>query len=101
MVKKNAWVQIHKIILKPEERSQNLPEDTKKVPLEMWVKGRLLADACINEVVSIKTTTGRIETGVLIHENPAYLHTYGNFVPEILEIDHIVKSALSSGEDDE
>ncbi len=101
MVKKFAWVQIHKIILKPEERSQNLPEDTKMVPLEMWVKGYLLEDACINDVVKIKTTTGRIEIGVLIQENPSYMHTYGNFVPEILKIDQIVKSAFSEGDADE
>ena len=45
MAKKGDWVQIHNIVLKPEERSSALPEDTKKHPLEMWVKGYLQADA--------------------------------------------------------
>ncbi|HBG38663.1 MAG TPA: 2-amino-4-ketopentanoate thiolase, partial [Clostridiaceae bacterium] len=31
MIKKGEWVQIHDIVLKPEERSPHLPEDTKKV----------------------------------------------------------------------
>ena len=47
MAKKGDWVQIHNIVLKPEERSSALPEDTKKHPLEMWVKGYLQADAII------------------------------------------------------
>ncbi len=37
--KKGDWVQIHQIVLKPEERAPQVPEDTKKVPLEFWVKG--------------------------------------------------------------
>ena len=41
MAKRNDWVHIHRNVLEPEERTGKLPEDTKKVPLEMWVKGRL------------------------------------------------------------
>jgi len=94
LIKKNAWVQIKKVILKPEERTGSIPEETKKVPLEMWVKGFLEKDAELHEEVTIRTITGRYETGELIKENPAYMHTYGAFVPEILEIDRIVKDAL-------
>jgi len=101
MIKKGTWVQIHKIVLKPEDRTATLPEDTKKVPLEMWVKGFLLADADLLDSVTIKTLTGRVETGTLIKENPTYLHNYGDFVPEILEIDKIVKNELYGGEDHE
>ena len=35
MAKKGDWVQIHNIVLTPEERSGALPEDTKSHPLEM------------------------------------------------------------------
>ena len=49
MVKKGEWVRIHKVILKAEQRTGKLPEDTKKVPLEMWTKGYLLADAQIGD----------------------------------------------------
>lgn len=98
MIKKNSWVQIKKTILQPNERASHLPEETKKVPLEMWVKGTLLEDAELNSEVKIKTITGRIESGVLICVNPSYMHTYGEFVPEILEIDRIVKSALYGGD---
>ena len=98
MIKKDSWVQIKKIILNPEERAANLPEPTKKVPLVMWVKGFLLNDAEINSSVEIKTITGRVESGILVCDNPSYMHTYGKFVPEILEIDRIVKTTLFGGE---
>ena len=38
MVKKGTWVLIHRNILEPEERAPQVPDDTKKVPLEMWIK---------------------------------------------------------------
>lgn len=98
MIKKNSWVQIKKVILKPEERTGNLPEPTKQVPLVMWVKGFLLENAELNTEVLIKTLTGRKESGILICENPSYMHTYGDFVPEILEIDRIVKEELFGGD---
>lgn len=101
MIKKNSWVQITKEILKPSERSYHLPEPTKQVPLVMWTKGFLLESAEIGSLVEIKTRTGRIESGVLVCENPSYMHTYGEFVPELLEIDRIVKTSLFGGDDDE
>lgn len=101
MIKKHSWVQIEKVILNPEDRSPNLPEATKRVPLKMWVKGYLLEDAELGSSVQIKTLTGRIESGVLLYQNPSYLHTYGEFVPEILTIDQMVKSALFEGDQDE
>lgn len=101
MIKKNSWVQIKKTILAPEQRAANLPEPTKKVPLVMWVKGWLLADGTLGEQARIKTVTGREESGVLVCENPTYRHNYGEFVPEILEIDKIVKNDLFGGDSDE
>lgn len=98
MIRKNSWVQITKIILQPGERAINLPEPTKNVPLVMWVKGYLQNDSTIGSKVSIKTLTGRIESGVLVCENPSYMHTYGEFVPEILEIDRICKETLFGGD---
>ena len=94
MIKKGSWVQIHKVILSPEERTASIPDETKKVPLELWVKGFLMEDAKINDTVTIQTLTDRLESGTLIAVNPAYHHDYGDFIPELLEIDKMVKTAL-------
>jgi hypothetical protein len=86
MIKKNSWVRIHSVILEPSERAPQVPEDTKKVPLEMWVKGRLQQDAEIGGRATVTTQTGRTETGTLVEENPAWRHSFGDFVPELLFI---------------
>ncbi|MDD3106393.1 MAG: 2-amino-4-oxopentanoate thiolase subunit OrtA [Bacilli bacterium] len=94
MIKKQTWVQIEKVILHPNERAMNLPDDTKKVPLIMWVKGYLQEDANIGDTVNIITLTNRKEQGKLVEANPTFKHNYGEFVPEILKINQMVKQIL-------
>lgn len=98
---KGSWVLIHSIVLPPEKRATQVPEDTKKVPLEKWVKGFLLEDGQIGTKVSIKTITGRIEKGKLIEVNPSYHHGFGNFVPEILSIGLQLKEIMDGSENNE
>ncbi|NYB75393.1 2-amino-4-ketopentanoate thiolase, partial [Sedimentibacter hydroxybenzoicus DSM 7310] len=44
MIKKGEWVLIHRNVLEPSERAPQVPDDTKQVPLEMWIKGYLQED---------------------------------------------------------
>ena len=83
MANKGDWVRIHRVVLQPNERAAAVPEDTKRVPLELWVKGTLCADAEIGEEVSVVTRTGRIVAGTLLEVNPHYEHSFGAFVPEL------------------
>ncbi|MBP1744420.1 MAG: 2-amino-4-ketopentanoate thiolase [Firmicutes bacterium] len=94
-VKKGEWVQIHDIILKPEERTAKIPEDTKKVPLEIWVKGFLNADAKMGDVVEVTTRVGRTVTGTLVDVNPTYDYGFGDiYIPELLKISRQVKDIV-------
>ena len=65
MAKKGDWVRIHSIVLKAEERTAKLPDDTKKCDLQ--------------------------------HEAPYYTHSYGKFVPEIIEIDRQLREIMNFG----
>ena len=94
MAKKGDWVRIHRVLLSAQERTANLPEDTKRVPFEMWVKGHLLQDGEIGDEVRIKTVSGREEHGTLIEVNPQFDVNFGNFVPEVLEMDVRLRTAL-------
>ena len=94
MAKQGDWVRIHRVILPAAERTANLPEDTKKVPFEMWVKGHLLQDGEIGDEVRIKTVSGREEHGTLIEVNPQFDVNFGSFVPEVLEMDVRLRTAL-------
>lgn len=55
----------------------------------------------LGDEVTITTVTGREETGTLIEVNPAYDHAFGNFIPELLEIDKQVRGILAEGENHE
>ncbi len=85
LAKKGDWVQVQLNILSPQERSKYLPEDTKKVPLQMRVKGFLVDEiASLGATVRVKTTTDRIISGILIDINPKYTHNFGEPVPELI-----------------
>lgn len=71
-------VQVHKVILTPEERPENLPPSTKAVPYEAWIKGFLLDDAAkVGDTVRVETFIGREVSGTLVEVNPAYNHKFG------------------------
>ena len=98
MANKNDWVQIHIDVLKPEERATNIPEDTRHVPLEMWVKGHLLNESAqIGDLVKVRTKTGREAEGTLCAVNPSYQHSFGRYIPELDAIDETVKEILFGG----
>lgn len=98
MAKKGDWVQIHRIVLRAEERTAKLPEDTKHCDLELWVKGALVNEtAAVGDTVTVETAAGRLQTGVLLEEAPCYTHSYGDFVPEIIEIDKQLRSYMFGG----
>jgi len=100
MIEQGTYVRIRKTVLKPEERSSNLPDDTKQVPFKIWVKGYLQDDwADLFDIVTVKTIDGRLETGRLKEANPPYRHSYGDFVPEILCVRDIIKRDMG-GDDD-
>ena len=99
MAKKGDWVRIHSVVLKAAERTAKIPEDTQKCNLQQWTKGFLEdQSAGIGDVVTVKTAANRIVTGTLIEEGPSYTHSYGQFVPEIIEIDRQLRSIMF-GED--
>lgn len=100
IAKKGDWVQIQKTLLKPEERTAPLPEDTKKVPLQMRVKGFLINEtAQIGDEVEIETLIGRRVSGKLVSINPKYDHDFGEPVPELITIGIELRKILEGDSD--
>lgn len=99
--KKGDWVLIHNIVFKPSQRAPQVPEDTKKVPLEMWVRGFVTTDSKVGDEVEVKTLTGRLVKGKMIEVAPSYPHTFGEHVPEIMEIGKQLRSILFGGDSNE
>lgn len=82
------WVQIHRIVLQPHERTGKLPEDTRAVPFRSWSKGFLQdAPAQVGDEVEIVTVTGRRLAGSLVAVDPGYGHGFGSaYVPELAAV---------------
>ncbi|WP_347499710.1 2-amino-4-oxopentanoate thiolase subunit OrtA [Proteiniborus sp. DW1] len=102
IARKGDWVRIHNIVLTPDQRASQVPEDTRSVPLEIWTKGFLLDDeAKIGDEVNIETYIGRKVSGKLIEINPYYEHDFGKCVPELLYIGKQLRDILEGGEENE
>lgn len=80
------WVQIHTVVLPPGQRAPQVPEDTQKVPLEMWCKGFAQHEAELGEELTVETVIGQKLTGTLCDLKPRYDHDFGEPVPELLTI---------------
>ncbi|MDL2212159.1 2-amino-4-ketopentanoate thiolase [Erysipelotrichaceae bacterium OttesenSCG-928-M19] len=92
MIKKGTFVRIEKTILEAEERTSKIPDDTKAVPFKMWTKGILQNDCKMNEEATIITMANRKDTGKLVEVDPMYELNYGEFLPEMIEIDLRLKN---------
>lgn len=85
-IAKGTWVEIERVLLKPEERAPNLPEETRACPYVLRISGFLQEEAEIGAKVKVKSLIGHEHHGVLKVVNPSYGHSFGTTVPELLVI---------------
>lgn len=97
--KKGEWVRIHRQVLSPEERAPHIPEETREHPLELWNKGFLLQDSGLpGDIVEVETIIGRTVKGRLLEINPNFDHSWGQCIPEVLQIGRQLRSLLKDEE---
>jgi hypothetical protein len=85
-IAKGTWVEIERVLLQPEERAPNLPEDTRKCPYVLRLSGFLQEDAELGAQVRVRSLIGHEHAGVLRLVNPSYGHSFGTTIPELLTI---------------
>jgi hypothetical protein len=98
LIATGTWVEIHRIVLAAGERAPQVPEDTRAVPLEMRVKGFLVAPAALGGEARIVTRAGHRWRGTLTEVNPAYTHSFGPPVPELSTIGAEVRAMVRERE---
>lgn len=86
IIQAGTWVEIEAVILAPEQRAPTLPEDTRRTPYMMRVSGFLAEPSALGQTARIRTVIGRELQGVLRTVNPSYSHSFGETVPELLNI---------------
>ena len=98
LIPQGTWVEIHGTVLRSEERAPQVPADTSKVPLEMRVKGFLVAAAALGEEVRVVTAAGRRLRGTLAVASPVYGHGFGQPIAELTVIGREVRAMLRARE---
>lgn len=94
LIDEGTWVEIRRLVLRPDERAPQAPQETRKVPLEMRVKGFLARPAFLGDDAEIITATGRHLSGTLEAVQPSYDHGFGAPIRELLEIGGEVRALL-------
>ncbi len=95
--KKGDLVQVHIVVLAPDERAPILPEATRCVPYEGYIKGYLLDDVAeFGQTVMIESFIGRQISGVLVGLHPIYDHNFGEPQSELNSIGKETWSKLES-----
>lgn len=99
VAKKGDWVRVKNTILKVGERAPQIPDVTKKVPLEMFVNGFLQDEqAKAGDQARITSLAGRTLTGTLIEIMPGYKVDYGRPQPELLAIGPEIRAVLKEND---
>ncbi len=93
-VAKGVLVEVHGTVLSAGQRAPQVPQDTQGVPLEMRVKGLLVAPSALGEEAEIVTPAGRKLRGRLVEVDPAYTHGFGAPIAELSGIGGVVKAIL-------
>lgn len=87
MAVRGKRIRIRKTVLESGERSERIPEDTRRTPMVMWVKGSLIeSNGAVGDTVTVETDTGRRVAGELVDEAPSWNHGFGGQVPELDEL---------------
>lgn len=95
---KGAWVRIKNTVLNVGERAPQIPEETKAVPLEMWMNGFLDDDeAETGRQVTITSLAGLKREGTLVEIMPRHNVDYGQVQPELLTIGSELRALLQEG----
>lgn len=95
VARKGDWVRIKNTILKVGERAPQVPEETRAVPLDMWVNGFLVNDqAAVGDQVAVTTLAELRREGTLTDIKPVYRVDYGQTQPELLAIGPELRALL-------
>lgn len=78
-------VRIRWTVLRPGERSETTPPDTRSTPFVAWVNGYLEdASAAVGDRARVRTAIGRVLEGELVEIAPRTDHDFGSPQPELL-----------------
>lgn len=73
----HRWVEIEWVILPSEERSENLPADTRELPYVGRARGLVEGVVEVGQSTSVVTLADRVLHGMVVDSAPGYTHSFG------------------------
>ena len=97
---KGDYVVVQRVVLTAEQRAPQVPADTAKVPLIAMFKAYLEDESAVpGDEVNVITMSGRKDRATLTARDPSAQHTYGRFVPELMQVHRQVRELVFGGEE--
>lgn len=96
-IAQGTWVELRRVVLPAGQRAQQVPDETQRVPLELRVKGVLVAEAAVGEQALAVTAAGRTLRGTLESADPPYSHGFGPPVPALRAVGEELRALLRAG----
>lgn len=90
------WIEIGFTVLRPEERTARLPEDTQRLPYRARLRGFVSGPCQVGDEVEVETLSGRRVWGEVIDTSPRFAHDFGKPIPELIEAGLEAKELLRS-----
>jgi len=94
------WIEIGFVVLEPSERTGHMPEDTRKVPYYVRVKGFADGEPQVGQRVTVETLLGRRIEGEVLRLDPEYGHDFGGPIQELIEAGREARALLRALEED-
>lgn len=93
------WIEIGFTVLRPEERTARLPEDTRRVPYYARLRGFVTGPCHVGDQVEVETLSGRRVRGEVTDPAPRFAHDFGRPVEELIQAGIEAKALLRHLED--
>lgn len=88
------WVEIEWTVLEPQDRSQKIPDETRRTAYRARTRGYAPGNPEIGDEVEVTTVSGRRLRGQVLSLRPGYEHSFGRPEPAWLEMQRSIRDLV-------
>lgn len=89
------WTEIEWTVLKPEQRAESAPADTRTTPYLARARGTAVAPV-VGQIAEISTVTGRRLRGVVTAVNAGHRHGFGAPLPAWVHMQDRIRTLVAA-----
>ena len=90
-----VWTELEWLVLRPEERAESCPPDTRLLPYRARTRGMALRPVVGSEA-EVRTASGRRVRGRVHDLDPGYEHTFGRPLTQWVHMKNHIRALVAS-----